>query len=73
MVSKPGARTILSPLWPARGAAASLPEADSARSADQRYLHPDVYKITAAGTALTTHLTALRAPRTQPSRIAITR
>jgi site-specific recombinase XerD len=39
----------------------------------QRYLHPDVHKITAAGTALTTHLTALRAPRTPPSRIAITR
>ncbi|MFB7423656.1 tyrosine-type recombinase/integrase [Streptomyces hydrogenans] len=39
----------------------------------QRYLHPDVHKITAAGAALSAHLTALRAPRSLPSAIAIVR
>ncbi|MFH9402026.1 tyrosine-type recombinase/integrase [Streptomyces sp. NPDC017638] len=28
----------------------------------QRYLHPDVHKITAAGAALSAHLSAARAP-----------
>lgn len=39
----------------------------------QRYLHPDIHKISAAGTALTAHLGALRAPRTLPSPHALTR
>ncbi|MEU5083330.1 site-specific integrase, partial [Streptomyces eurythermus] len=39
----------------------------------QRYLHPDVHKITAAGAALSTHLSAVRAPRSLPSRIVMTR
>ncbi|MFI8327043.1 tyrosine-type recombinase/integrase [Streptomyces sp. NPDC085529] len=39
----------------------------------QRYLHPDVHKITAAGAALSAHLTALRAPRSLPSPIAVVR
>ncbi|GHF07030.1 hypothetical protein [Streptomyces fumanus] len=39
----------------------------------QRYLHPDVRSITAAGTALSAHLTALRAPRSLPSPIVMTR
>nr|PPQ55831.1 hypothetical protein C5F59_03340 [Streptomyces sp. QL37] len=41
--------------------------------ATQRYLHPDVHKITAAGTALSAHLGALGAPRSLPSPIAMTR
>ncbi|WWM46819.1 tyrosine-type recombinase/integrase [Streptomyces acidiscabies] len=32
----------------------------------QRYLHPDLRQITAAGAALTAHLTYLRAPTTLP-------
>ncbi|WP_412080836.1 tyrosine-type recombinase/integrase [Streptomyces sp. SCL15-4] len=32
----------------------------------QRYLHPDVHKITAAGAALSAHLSALRAPPLAP-------
>jgi hypothetical protein len=36
----------------------------------QRYLHPDVHKITAAGTALSAHLNALRS---LPSPIVVTR
>ncbi|MFD4788982.1 tyrosine-type recombinase/integrase [Streptomyces sp. NPDC058459] len=39
----------------------------------QRYLHPDVHKITAAGTALSAHLSVLRAPRTLPATSALTR
>lgn len=39
----------------------------------QRYLHPDVHKITAAGTALSVHLSVLRAPRFLPSPILMTR
>lgn len=39
----------------------------------QRYLHPDVHKITAAGTALSAHLSVLRAPRTLPARTVLTR
>ncbi|CAM5614522.1 hypothetical protein SFUMM280S_01775 [Streptomyces fumanus] len=39
----------------------------------QRYLHPDVRSITAAGTALSAHLTAVRAPRSLPSPIVMTR
>ncbi|WTA63043.1 tyrosine-type recombinase/integrase [Streptomyces niveus] len=39
----------------------------------QRYLHPDVHKITAAGAALTAHLSALRAPRSLPTPVVITR
>ncbi|MFJ5712470.1 hypothetical protein [Streptomyces sp. NPDC093105] len=39
----------------------------------QRYLHPDVHKITAAGAALSAHLTALRAPRSLPSPIVVAR
>lgn len=38
----------------------------------QRYLHPDVHKITAAGTALSVHLSVLRAPRSLPSPILMT-
>ncbi|MEV7504820.1 tyrosine-type recombinase/integrase [Streptomyces sp. NPDC093018] len=34
----------------------------------QRYLHPDTHKITAAGAALTAHLSVLRAPRSLPAR-----
>ncbi|MFJ9625733.1 hypothetical protein [Streptomyces sp. NPDC101181] len=33
----------------------------------QRYLHPDVHKITAAEAALSTHVNVLRAPRSLPS------
>ncbi|MEV0481845.1 site-specific integrase [Streptomyces sp. NPDC050508] len=39
----------------------------------QRYLHPDVHKITAAGTALSAHLSVLRAPRTLPATAVLTR
>ncbi|ALO12186.1 site-specific recombinase, phage integrase family [Streptomyces venezuelae] len=39
----------------------------------QRYLHPDVHKITAAGAALSAHLSVLRAPRSLPSPIAVAR
>ncbi|MFG3606093.1 hypothetical protein [Streptomyces sp. NPDC047928] len=39
----------------------------------QRYLHPDVRQITAAGAALTAHLSVLRAPRTLPSPIVVAR
>nr|WP_240799600.1 tyrosine-type recombinase/integrase [Streptomyces sp. A1277] len=39
----------------------------------QRYPHPDVRKLTAAGTALSAHLGALRAPRSLPSPIVMTR
>lgn len=37
----------------------------------QRYLHPDVHKITAAGAALSAHLSVLRAPRSLPVPIVI--
>ncbi|MFG2639891.1 hypothetical protein ACGFYP_02765 [Streptomyces sp. NPDC048370] len=37
----------------------------------QRYLHPDVYKITTVGAALSAHLSGLRAPRSLPSRIVV--
>jgi hypothetical protein len=39
----------------------------------QRYLHPDVHKITAAGAALCAHFSVLRAPRSLPSPIVVTR
>ncbi|MFJ9107723.1 tyrosine-type recombinase/integrase [Streptomyces sp. NPDC102283] len=39
----------------------------------QRYLHPDVHKITAAGAALSTHFNMLRAPRSLPGPIVMTR
>ncbi|MGX1487049.1 integrase [Streptomyces griseus] len=39
----------------------------------QRYLHPDVHKITAAGAALSAHFNVLRAPRSPPSPIVMTR
>ncbi|XIE81003.1 tyrosine-type recombinase/integrase [Streptomyces sp. SBR177] len=39
----------------------------------QRYLHPDLRQITAAGAALTAHLSVLRAPRTLPTAIAVAR
>ncbi|MDX3451674.1 tyrosine-type recombinase/integrase [Streptomyces sp. ME02-8801-2C] len=39
----------------------------------QRYLHPDVHKITAAGAALSAHLSVLRAPRTLPVTTVLTR
>ncbi|EDY45501.2 phage integrase [Streptomyces sp. SPB074] len=39
----------------------------------QRYLHPDIHKITAAGTALSAHLTAIRAPHPLSQPIAMTR
>lgn len=39
----------------------------------QRYLHPDVHKITAAGAALSAHFNVLRAPRSLPSPIDMTR
>ncbi len=38
----------------------------------QRHLYPDVHKITAAGAALSAHLSALRAPRFPPSPIMVT-
>ncbi len=38
----------------------------------QRYPHPDVHKITAAGAALSAHLSVLRAPRSLPSPIVMT-
>ncbi|MFF7361931.1 tyrosine-type recombinase/integrase [Streptomyces sp. NPDC008125] len=39
----------------------------------QRYLHPDVHKITAAGAALSAHFNVLRAPRSLPSPFVMTR
>ncbi|MFF9902002.1 tyrosine-type recombinase/integrase [Streptomyces olivaceus] len=39
----------------------------------QRNLHPDVHKITAAGAALSAHLSVLRAPRTLPATTVLTR
>lgn len=39
----------------------------------QRYLHPDIHKITAAGTALSAHLSVLRAPRSLPATAGLTR
>ena len=39
----------------------------------QRCLHPDVHKITAAGAALSAHLSVLRAPRSLPGPIAMVR
>ncbi|WSD72418.1 tyrosine-type recombinase/integrase [Streptomyces sp. NBC_01591] len=39
----------------------------------QRYLHPDVHKITAAGAALSAHLSVVRAPRSLPGPIVMTR
>ncbi|MGW4730199.1 tyrosine-type recombinase/integrase [Streptomyces shenzhenensis] len=39
----------------------------------QRYLHPDVHKITAAGAAFSARLSVLRAPRSLPSPIVVTR
>ncbi|WP_238995534.1 tyrosine-type recombinase/integrase [Streptomyces cyaneogriseus] len=39
----------------------------------QRHLHPDVHKITAAGAALSAHLSAVRPPRSLPSPTVITR
>jgi integrase len=39
----------------------------------QRYLHPDVHKITTAGAALSAHLSVLRAPRSLPGPIVMTR
>ncbi|WP_327397523.1 tyrosine-type recombinase/integrase [Streptomyces phaeochromogenes] len=39
----------------------------------QRYLHPDIHKITAAGVALSTHLSVLRAPRSLPATTVLTR
>lgn len=33
----------------------------------QRYLHPDLHKITAAGAALSAYFSVLRAPRSLPS------
>ncbi|WST80233.1 hypothetical protein OG762_40670 [Streptomyces sp. NBC_01136] len=41
--------------------------------ATQRYLHPDVRQITAAGAALTAHLSVLRAPRSLPNPIVVAR
>ncbi|WUD10697.1 tyrosine-type recombinase/integrase [Streptomyces murinus] len=42
-------------------------------TATQRYLHPDTHKITAAGAALTAHLSVLRAPRFLPGPTVLTR
>ncbi|MBK3565220.1 site-specific integrase [Streptomyces sp. MBT62] len=39
----------------------------------QRYLHPDIHKVTAAGAALSAHLSVLRAPRTLPATAVLTR
>lgn len=40
----------------------------------QRYLHPNVHKITAAGAALySAHLSVLRAPRSLPGPTVLTR
>ncbi|MFG2561113.1 hypothetical protein [Streptomyces sp. NPDC048496] len=39
----------------------------------QKYPHPDVHKITAAGAALSAHLSMLRAPRSPPSPIVVAR
>ncbi|MER5986165.1 hypothetical protein [Streptomyces sp. NPDC001787] len=38
-----------------------------------RYRHPGIHKITAADAALSAHLSVLRAPRSLPSPIAMTR
>ncbi|MFH9758517.1 hypothetical protein ACH4MJ_15225 [Streptomyces anulatus] len=38
-----------------------------------RYPRPDVHKITAAGAALSAHFNVLRAPRSLPSPIVMTR
>ncbi|MGA5068291.1 hypothetical protein ACPB9E_31715 [Streptomyces exfoliatus] len=43
------------------------------RRQDLRYLHPDVHKITAAGAALSAHLSTLRGPRSLPSPIVVAR
>lgn len=42
-------------------------------STTQRYLRPRSRKITAAEAALSAHFSALRAPRSLPSLIAMTR
>ncbi|MFI1573034.1 tyrosine-type recombinase/integrase [Streptomyces anulatus] len=42
-------------------------------STTQRCLHPGVRKITAAGAALSAHFSALRAPRSLPGPVAVTR
>lgn len=42
-------------------------------TATQRCLHPDVHKITAVGAALSAHLSVLRAPRSLPSPMTVTR
>lgn len=42
-------------------------------STTQRYLRPRIRKITAAEAALSAHFSALRAPRSLPSLIAMTR
>ncbi|MFE5239670.1 MULTISPECIES: hypothetical protein [unclassified Streptomyces] len=39
----------------------------------QHCLHPDAHEITAAGTALSTRLGVLRAPRSLPGRVVMTR
>jgi hypothetical protein len=39
----------------------------------QRYLHPDVHKVTTAGAALSAHLSVLRASRSPPNPIVVTR
>lgn len=39
----------------------------------QRHLHPGVHKITAAGAALSAHFSVLRAPRSPPIPIVVTR
>lgn len=44
-----------------------------ALTSTQRYLHPDVHKITAAGAALSAHLSVLRAPRSLSSPIVVAR
>ncbi|MFI9629600.1 hypothetical protein [Streptomyces sp. NPDC052042] len=49
-----------------------LTHAAASRAGQQR-LHPDVHKITAAGAALSAHLSVLRAPRSLPSPIVLTR
>ncbi|WP_239096817.1 hypothetical protein [Streptomyces sp. SID11385] len=38
-----------------------------------RFLHLDTHKITAAGAALSAHLTAIRAPHPSPTPIAMPR
>ncbi|WP_328903739.1 site-specific integrase [Streptomyces sp. NBC_00441] len=39
----------------------------------QRYLHPDVHRITTAGEPLSAHFNVLRAPRSLPSPLVMTR